>query len=103
MALGMAATIRIGYRIGQGELLDARETALIAMGGTLLIALIGAAMILSKHQLVALYTTETAVATLAAELLLFVVFFCFSMLHNPLQRGCFEDTKTLRYPCASHY
>ena len=99
MALGMAATIRIGYRIGQGELLDARETALIAMGGTLLIALIGAAMIfVLNHQLVALYTTETAVAALAAELLLFVVFFLLFDAAQSTAAGVLRGYKDTQIP-----
>jgi len=76
MALGMAATIRIAFRVGAGEIREARTTAGIAMGTTLLMALLGSALIyLFRHGLVGLYTSEVAVASLSATLLLFVVLF----------------------------
>ena len=76
MALGMAATIRIGYRIGEGEALAARSTAAIAIAGSILLALIGALLIFNfRETLISLYTVDEAVISLARQLLLFVVFF----------------------------
>ena len=97
LALGMAATIRIGFRVGAGEIAEARTTAAIAMSATILLALSGSLMIyLFRAQLVAAYTSEAAVSDLAVILLLFVVFF---LLFDALQstavgtlRG-YKDTK----------
>ena len=76
MALGMAATIRIGYRIGEGEALAARSTAAIAIAGSMLLALIGALLIFNfRETLISFYSVDEAVVSLARQLLLFVVFF----------------------------
>ncbi len=78
MALGMAATIRIGFRIGANEVAGARTTALIAFLTTAFVAISGAILIyLFKEVLVGFYTTEQAVMNLSITLLLFVVFFMF--------------------------
>lgn len=78
MALGIAATIRIGFRVGSMEVTEARTTALIAIVSSGCLALFGAVLIFTfREDLIALYTTETSVLTLAATLLLFVVFFLF--------------------------
>jgi MATE family multidrug resistance protein len=97
LALGMAATIRIGFRVGSGEIAEARTSAAIAVGATTMVALTGALIIyLFRTQLVALYTSEAVVSELAVILLLFVVFF---LLFDSLQttgigalRG-YKDTK----------
>jgi MATE family multidrug resistance protein len=97
LALGMAATIRIGFRVGSGEIAEARTSAAIAVAATTMVALTGALIIyLFRTQLVALYTSEAVVSELAVILLLFVVFF---LLFDSLQttgigalRG-YKDTK----------
>lgn len=76
MALGMAATIRIGFRVGAAEIADARHTAALAIATTIMVALSGSLFIFfARHTLVQLYTNDMAVAGLAAQLLLFVSFF----------------------------
>lgn len=97
MALGMAATIRIGFRVGSLEITQARTTAIIALVATGCLALLGAVMIFFFREfLVTLYTTETTVMTLAITLLLFVVFFLF---FDATQATCvgalrgYKDTK----------
>jgi MATE family multidrug resistance protein len=98
MALGIAATIRIGFRVGADEVIEARTTAAIAMVSTIVIAMVGSLLIfLFRHKMVSLYTSETEVSELAATLLLFVVFF---LLFDAVQstavgvlRG-YKDTKT---------
>ncbi len=97
LALGMAATIRIGFRVGADEIIESRTTAGIAMASTMIIAMAGSLLIfLFRHNMVAAYTSETAVSELAATLLLFVVFF---LLFDAMQstavgvlRG-YKDTK----------
>ena len=76
MALGMAATIRIGYRIGEGQAVEARSTAGIAIFSSLLLAIFGALLIyLFRDPMIQLYTQENNVVQLARQLLMFVVFF----------------------------
>ena len=75
MALGMAATIRIGFKVGANEITSARTSALIAFFATAIVAISGSILIyLFKEVLVILYTTELAVMSLSITLLLFVVF-----------------------------
>ncbi|MFV2089775.1 MAG: MATE family efflux transporter, partial [Pseudomonadales bacterium] len=99
LALGMAATIRIGFRVGAGEIAEARTTAAIAVGATTILAIAGSLMIyLFRTQLVAAYTSDVPVADLAAILLLFVVFF---LLFDALQStavGVLRGYKDTRKP-----
>jgi multidrug resistance protein, MATE family len=99
MALGMAATIRIGFRIGTGEAVEARTTAIITVVLTLLFALAGALLIvLFRAQMVALYTSEPVVSQLSMTLLLFVVFFlAFDALQSTVT-GCLRGYKDTRVP-----
>jgi len=99
MALGMAATIRIGFRVGQGDALYARSTALIAMVSTTLVALFGAGFIyLLRQQLVSLYTLENNVLALANQLLLFVVFFLIFDASQSTAMGALRGYKDTRIP-----
>jgi len=98
MAIGMAATIRIGFRIGAQEIEQARTSAGLVIAATSVVALAGAALIFFlRSSLVGLYTDDFAVMALSAQLLLFVVFF---LLFDALQatavgalRG-YKDTRT---------
>ena len=97
LALGMASTIRIGFRIGAGESEQARMTAGIALGGTIGIALIGSLiMFFLRTDIVSAYTTEPSVLDLASILLLFVIFF---LVFDACQSTClgilrgYKDTK----------
>ena len=97
LALGMASTIRIGFRIGAGESEQARMTAGIALGGTIGIALIGSLiMFFLRTDIVSAYTTEPSVLDLASTLLLFVIFF---LVFDACQSTClgilrgYKDTK----------
>ena len=101
MALGMAGTIRIGFRVGAGEIGQARTTAAIAVATTVFIALMGSLLIFFLRDYMALgYTTETSVASLASTLLLFVVFF---LVFDAAQATCagnlrgYKDTKVPMY------
>lgn len=101
MAIGMAATIRIGHRIGGGETLAARSTALIAILGAALVAAFGSLLVfLLREQLVSLYTVDPAVVALASTLLLFVVFF---LVLDAVQAACvgtlrgYKDTRVPMY------
>ena len=101
MALGMAATIRIGFRVGAGEITQARTTAAIAIGTTILIALVGSLMILLfRDQMAGAYTSEANVVALASTLLLFVVFFLVFDATQATAAGTlrgYKDTKVPMY------
>ncbi len=97
LALGMAATIRIGFRVGANEVEDARVTAALAIATTVFIAVAGSTFIFfARFGLVGLYTGDGEVASLAATLLLFVSFFLvFDAIQSTAAgalRG-FKDTK----------
>ncbi len=99
MALGMAATIRIGHRIGAGELLEARSTAAISIIITLLVALAGSLLVLvARHALVGFYTSEDSVASLSASLLLIVVFFLMFDATQATAAGALRGYKDTQVP-----
>ena len=98
LALGMASTIRIGYRVGAGELLEARTTAAIALISAIGVAILGSLTIFFlREDIVQVYTTEANVSQLSATLLLFVVFF---LVFDACQSTClgvlrgYKDTRT---------
>ncbi len=100
-AIGMAATIRIGFRVGAREIAGGRTTAAIAMMTSSAIAITGSLLIyLFRDQLVTLYSTEASVLGLSSILLLFVVVF---LLFDAAQATCvgalrgYKDTKIPMY------
>ena len=91
----MASTIRIGYRVGAGELLEARTTAAIALISAIGVAILGSLTIFFlREDIVHVYTTEANVSQLSATLLLFVVFFWYSMPANQPALECCGAIKT---------
>ncbi len=99
LALGMAGTIRIGFRVGANEISEARTTAAIVIATTIAVALLGSALIFSlRIPLTALYTTEPTVQGLSSTLLMFVGFF---LLFDALQAaavGTLRGYKDTRVP-----
>lgn len=99
LALGMAATIRIGFRVGANEALAARSTAIIAMVTTIVVAIIGCILILVfRFDMVDLYTSEPAVAGLSATLLLFVVVFLIFDASQATALGALRGYKDTKIP-----
>ncbi len=99
LALGMAATIRIGHRVGAGEIVDARTSAGIVIGFSLIVAVMGSlSMYFFRTHLVGLYTTETAVYELAIILLLFAVFFFLFDAIQATAVGALRGYKDTRIP-----
>lgn len=78
MALGIAATIRVGFNVGAGDYGRARIAGLVAIGSSALFAA-GAAVVLlvGRDFLAALFTTDPTVIAVAAQLLIFVAFYQF--------------------------
>ncbi|MCP5183683.1 MAG: MATE family efflux transporter [Pseudomonadales bacterium] len=72
-ALGTAASIRVGYFVGAGDIAMARFAALTAYRFSFVYALVvGALLLLARHHLVALYTADPEVAALAASVVVFI-------------------------------
>ena len=97
LALGMAATIRVGYNVGADDLPGARRAAWVAVGTTMVWGTSFAILLLTlRHDIVALYTTESDVLQLAAGLLLlgalFQVFDCSQATLMGALRG-YKDTR----------
>lgn len=97
LALGMAATIRVGYNVGADDLAGARRAAWVAAGTTLVWGTSFAILLLTlRHDIVALYTTERDVLQLSAGLLmlgaLFQVFDCSQATLMGALRG-YKDTR----------
>ena len=73
MALGMAATIRVGFNIGAGQPVVARQAAAIALGATVCFAVTSATfVVIFRHFIAGLFTNDPGVVALAAQLMLFV-------------------------------
>ncbi|MDA1075977.1 MAG: MATE family efflux transporter [Proteobacteria bacterium] len=99
LALGMAATIRIGFRVGAGEIAEARTTAGIAMAATIGIAVLGcAAIYFLRGWMVSAYTVDPAVAAVSTTLLLFVVFFLVFDASQSTSVGALRGYKDTRIP-----
>jgi MATE family multidrug resistance protein len=75
MGLSSALTIRVGHALGAGAPRTARSIAWNGIAvGLLIAALAIVPIILLRHQVAALYSSDTAVQALAANLLLFAAF-----------------------------
>ena len=99
LALGMASTIRIGFRVGGNEILQARSTALIAMVSTLIVAFLGAILIFFlREELVSLYTNDPQVQGLSTTLLLFVAFYLMFDASQATAGGALRGYKDTRVP-----
>ncbi len=71
LALGTAATIRVGFNVGAGDPTAARQSAWVAVATTLTWgAMVAVAMLALRHEIVSWYTNEAAVMQVAAGLLL---------------------------------
>ncbi len=73
MAVGIAASIRIGFHVGSRNLPAARRSAGLAVGSVIVFALASATVVLAFREAIAgLYTSEPGVLALAVELMFFV-------------------------------
>ena len=97
LALGMAATIRVGFNVGADDAAGARRSAWVATATTIVWgATLATVLLIWRRDLVALYTTEPDVIALAAGLLLigalFQVFDCSQATVMGALRG-YKDTR----------
>ena len=98
LALGAAASVRVGYNVGAEDLPAARRSGAIAIAVSACFALMVAiAIFFGRYWLAGLYTTDAVVFGLAAQLMLFVVAF---QLFDNAQATCtgalrgYKDTRT---------
>ncbi len=98
LALGMAATIRVGFCVGSRDYALARLSGFVALGGSLIVAVLSAGIVFFlRFELAGLYTGEGEVLNLAADLLIFVavyqIFDDAQVTAIGSMRG-FKDTRT---------
>ena len=76
MALGMAATIRVGYNVGAGDLVRARVAGVVAIASSLSFALLSATVVLIfRDAIPALYTNDPGVLVVATQVLVLIAIY----------------------------
>ncbi|SUB17067.1 Multidrug-efflux transporter [Pantoea agglomerans] len=99
LSLGVATTIRVGYRLGQGSTEQARVAAWTAQGvGISMAALTAIFTVTFRHQIALLYNDNPEVVTLAAQLMLLAAIYQFSdsiqVIGSGILRG-YKDTRSI--------
>ncbi|RAR69748.1 MATE family multidrug resistance protein [Pantoea ananatis] len=99
LSLGVAATIRVGYRLGQGSTKQARVAAWTAQGVGVSMAVITAIFTVTfRHQIAQLYNDNPAVVTLAAQLMMLAAIYQISdsiqVIGSGILRG-YKDTRSI--------
>ena len=99
MSLGSAASIRVGYLVGSRNLQQARRVVrtaiLLSLGYAVLVSLL---LIFGRSQLVAIYTDDPAVATIAVNLLLFIAVYQLFDDTQATMAGALRGYKDTRMP-----
>ena len=99
LALGMAATIRVGYNIGAGDHAGARRSVFVALGVAVAFAGVAAALLWWLREGIAgLYTTDAAVIAKAAGLLFIVALYQFVADTQVTAMGALRGYKDTRAP-----
>lgn len=99
MSMGVAATIRVGYRLGQGDTAKAKVAAWTAQGVGICLACITAFFtIIFRHDIALLYNDDPQVVVLAAHLMLLAGIYQFSdsvqVIGSGILRG-YKDTRAI--------
>ncbi|MXP48938.1 MATE family efflux transporter [Pantoea sp. Eser] len=99
LSLGVATTIRVGYRLGQGSTEQAKVAAWTAQGvGISMAALTALFTVTFRHQIALLYNDNPEVVTLAAQLMLLATIYQFSdsiqVIGSGILRG-YKDTRSI--------
>ena len=99
LALGSAATIRVGYNVGAGDLSRARIAGLVALASSIAFAAAAALLLLAfRGQFAALFTSDLGAASLASDLMLFVAFYQFFDDAQATAIGTLRGYKDTRVP-----
>lgn len=97
--LAEATTVRVGHAAGRGDRDGLRRAAFAGYALLLITQLVSASvMVFGNHAIVGLYTSDAAVATLAASLLLFAAAFQGSDGTQVLSAGALRGIKDTRVP-----
>jgi len=99
LGIGMATTVRVGHAVGAGDVARARSAAaaglLLALAAQLLSA---TSLVLFSAPIAALYTSDLAVAGLAAQLMLLAAVFQFSDGLQVVAASALRGLKDARVP-----
>jgi len=99
LALGSAATIRVGYNVGAGDLPRARIAGLVALASSVAFAAAAAVLLLAlRGPIASLFTTDVGAASLAAELMLFLAIYQFFDDAQATAIGTLRGYKDTRMP-----
>ena len=99
LSLGVATTIRVGFRLGQGSVAAAKVAAWTGQGvGILMAAMTGLFTVTFREQIALLYNDNPQVVTLAAQLMLLAAIYQFSdsiqVIGSGILRG-YKDTRSI--------
>ena len=99
LSLGVATTIRVGYRLGQGSAEQARVATWTAQGvGICMVAITALFTVTFRHQIALLYNDNPEVVALAAQLMLLAAIYQFSdsiqVIGSGILRG-YKDTRSI--------
>ncbi|MFU9138614.1 MATE family efflux transporter [Erwinia tasmaniensis] len=99
LSLGVATTIRVGFRLGQGSAGAARVSAWTAQGVGITMACVTALFtVMFREQIALLYNDNPAVVTLAAQLMLLAAVYQISdsiqVIGSGILRG-YKDTRSI--------
>lgn len=101
MSLGMATTILVGQRLGEGSTTRAKQITYTAIGVGLFIAIITASCtVLFRYQIAAIFIKELDVIAISAYLLLLAALYQFSDTIQVVVSGAlrgYKDTKAILY------
>ncbi|ROR15358.1 MATE family efflux transporter [Erwinia sp. JUb26] len=101
LSVGVATTIRVGFRLGQGSVEQARVAAWTAQGvGVCMACLTALFTVTFRHEIALLYNDNPEVVTLAAQLMLLAAVYQFSdsiqVIGSGILRG-YKDTRAIFY------
>jgi MATE family multidrug resistance protein len=99
MAVGIAASIRIGFHVGGRQLPAARRSTVVAVTSVAIYACLGGLLVLLfRSGIAALYTSDEAVLVLAVELMLFVAIWQLVDATQAAAIGALRGFKDTRMP-----
>jgi MATE family multidrug resistance protein len=103
LSLGVALLTRVGQSLGAGDPVAARFRAWVGVGVALVFAVVSATgMALFNHQIASAYTSDAAVAALAAHLLFLAAIFQLSDSTQVVTSCAIRGYKVTRSPMVVH-
>ena len=101
LSIAMAATIKVGFAVGENNLKEAKNYCSYAIILGLILALFTAFItVVFRHHIAGVYSTENAVVELAASLILLSTLYQFSDTIQVVSAGAlrgYKDTKSILY------